>query len=180
MNQIHRRWCRRVARGSVVLLTMAGPVALGLEVASGATPLLQSELTGGHHLLVNRGHRTLYLLSNERGGRVHCRTTCLKYWRPVEVSTAVHRISLGAGVKGHVGFVARSAKLHQVTFNSFPLYTYIGDTGAKQMHGEGVVSYGGTWYVVNAGALAAASTSIKSLTSGGGSTTYSSGGGGSW
>lgn len=180
MSQSYRRWRRRVARWGVASLVAAGPVAAGLATASGATPLLQSETVGGHHLLVNRAHRTLYLLSNERGGHVHCRAACLKYWRPVEVPTRLRRVSLGAGVKGRVGFVARGAMLHQVTFNSFPLYTYIGDTGAKQSHGEGVASYGGKWYVVNAGASNVASTSITSLTSGSGSTTYSSGGGGSW
>jgi len=45
-----------------------------------------------------------------------------------------------------------------VTFNSFPLYTFAGDSGARQSHGEGVKAFGGTWTLVNAAAATALAT----------------------
>ena len=38
----------------------------------------------------------------------------------------------------------------EVTYNGWPVYTYVGDSGPGVAHGQGLTSFGGTWYVLNA------------------------------
>jgi hypothetical protein len=50
------------------------------------------------------------------------------------------------------------------------VYEYAGDTGRAQGHGEGIKSFGGTWYALDASGklVMAGSTSSTSGSSGGG------------
>ena len=36
-----------------------------------------------------------------------------------------------------------------VTYNSWPLYTFSGDSGPGRVNGQGITNFGGTWYVLN-------------------------------
>jgi hypothetical protein len=74
------------------------------------------------------------------------------------VSTATKSVSLGAGVKGKIGFVARGKSKKQVTFNSYPLYSFAGDSGARGSKGEDVKALGGTWTLVHADATSVGAT----------------------
>jgi hypothetical protein len=49
-------------------------------------------------------------------------------------------------VKGKLGIWAHD-RLRQVTLNGHPLYTYVGDGRPGQANGQGLASFGGTWYV---------------------------------
>jgi predicted lipoprotein with Yx(FWY)xxD motif len=115
-------------------------------------------VTGFSGVLGNHVSRTLYALSTERNAKVHCKNACLGTWPPLLVKASVKSLSLGAGVKGKVGFVTRSSTMKQVTFNSFPVYTYKGDTGPKQSNGEDIQADGGTWTMLNAAARSAGAT----------------------
>jgi hypothetical protein len=62
--------------------------------------------------------------------------------------TAAHA---GSGIQASLlGTVKNSSGDRYVTYHGWPLYTYTGDTAPAQAHGEGIVSFGGTWYVLNA------------------------------
>jgi predicted lipoprotein with Yx(FWY)xxD motif len=143
-----------------------GAIALTPALASGApSPTLHSaHPTGFSGALVNQSSRSLYILSSERGAKLKCTGSCLSSWPPLEVSTSTKTVSLGAGVKGKIGFVARGKGKKQVTFNSFPLYTFVGDSGALQSHGQGIKALGGTWTLVKAGASSASTTPFTSAT----------------
>lgn len=177
-------------RRSTVLLG-AGALAVGLVGAlapllgtAGATtrssaPLLQSINVAKYPgVLGNSKQHSLYLLSDEMGAKIHCKGSCLQYWIPLTVAKGT-MLKVGAGVKGKWATVARmtsKATEYQVTYNSFPVYTYVADTGAKQSHGEGVkFSSGVWWYLIKASATSAAGTPVTkpSGSSGGG-------GGGGW
>ena len=155
----------RVAPISVALaLATAGAlIPLG---ASGASPkpFLQAQrVKGTIPILVDSSHRTLYLLSDEKSGHLHCTGACLTYWAPVLVPKATAKISLGPGVKGKIGFIARTRTMKQVTFNSYPLYRFSGDARAGESNGEGLVSFGGTWDVLRAAANNANTSAVKSF-----------------
>ena len=155
----------RVAPIAVALaVTTAGAlIPLG---ASGASPkpFLQAlRVKGTIPILVDSSHRTLYLLSNEKSAHLHCTGACLTYWPPVLVSRATAKISLGPGVKGKIGFIARTRTMKQVTFNSYPLYRFSGDVRAGKANGEGLASFGGTWYVLKAAANNVNTSAMKSL-----------------
>ncbi|NNN03434.1 MAG: hypothetical protein HKL87_05510 [Acidimicrobiaceae bacterium] len=140
---------------------------------SGATPFaaammsttLQAAKVGKSTLLVNSSGRTLYLLSSEKGAKIKCAGGCLNFWPPLLVADSVTHVSVGMGVMGKVGFVARGATMKQVTVNGYPVYTYAGDTKAGATTGEGVKALGGVWYVVNAAATSAPKTPITTISS---------------
>jgi hypothetical protein len=60
------------------------------------------------------------------------------------------------------------------TYNGYLMYEYASDTGPGQSNGEGIQSYGGTWYAISpAGTLVKSSSgSSGSSSSGGGSGGY--------
>jgi len=103
---------------------------------------------------------TLYLLSTERGGHLHCKGACLDYWPPLLVSKGT-RVGVGTGVRGKVGTVSRSAALAQVTFNGYPVYGYVGDSGRAEAHGEKLKAFGGTWYMLRPSAKTPPETPVK-------------------
>lgn len=166
------RYGTAVIAASVVLLS---PIVS----ASGATtPALKSaNVSGFPSALVNGTSRTLYVLSAEMSAKIKCSGACLTSWPPFLVKKSVTTVSLGAGVKGTIGFVSRSKTMKQVTFNSFPVYTYQGDSGKLQSNGEGITADGGTWTLVKAKASSAGTTAYSksvssTTTTGGGGYTY--------
>jgi predicted lipoprotein with Yx(FWY)xxD motif len=122
--------------------------------------------------LANQSSHSLYILTSEKGAKLKCMGSCLTSWPPLEVPTSTKSIHLGPGVKGKIGFVARGASKKQVTFNSYPLYTFAGDSDPRQSNGQGIREFGGTWTLVRASATTAGSTSFTSTTSGGGGGGY--------
>jgi predicted lipoprotein with Yx(FWY)xxD motif len=143
------------------LLAVLGAVTMVTVASASSGPLLQSGRAGPYAgILVNSGHHSLYANTSERGGKIHCRGACFSFWPPVLVKNSVTSVTLGAGVKGKIGFIRRSSTTRQVTFNGFPVYRFSGD-GAGQANGEGVPADGGTWYLVNAGSRSPSTTHVK-------------------
>jgi hypothetical protein len=57
---------------------------------------------------------------------------------------------VGPGVdRALVGTVRRPDGSTQLTYNGHPLYTYIRDTGAGAVTGQGIDQDGGSWYVLD-------------------------------
>jgi len=138
---------------------LAATIGTAATSAGAAGPTLKSaNIPNYTGVLENAMSRTLYALSIERGAKIHCKTACLSIWPPLLVKSSVTTITLGKGVKGKIGFVKRSATTKQVTFNSYPVYTYAGDTGPNQSMGEQIVADGGIWRMVHANARTAAAT----------------------
>jgi predicted lipoprotein with Yx(FWY)xxD motif len=112
-------------------------------------------------VLADRAGTTLYMLSTEAGGKLHCTSrSCITNWPPLLVSKGV-KVEIAAGVKGKIGTVARSATTRQVTFNGYPVYGFIGDSGKGQTNGEKIVAFGGTWYMLRPSARTASTTAVK-------------------
>ena len=69
-----------------------------------------------------------------------------------------------------LGTTKRSDGRLQVTYKHHPLYTYVGDTKAGQVNGQGSTGSGAKWWVVSAAGTAvtkaAAATSATTSTSG--------------
>ena len=60
--------------------------------------------------------------------------------------------TLGKGVKGKVAIWHHNG-INQVTLNGHPLYTYSADS-AGSASGQGLKSFGGTWWLLTASRLA--------------------------
>jgi predicted lipoprotein with Yx(FWY)xxD motif len=147
-----------LAAGSLVLAT-AG-------TAAAAAPLLKSaNIPNYAGVLENGSSHSLYLLSTEKGSKLHCTGPCTSTWIPVVVKSSVKKVMVASAVKGKIGFVKRSATTRQVTFNSYPVYTYTGDTGPNQSTGEGVAADGGVWHLLHASSKSAGATSYATTLS---------------
>ena len=122
--------------------------------------LISITVTKYGSVLADRSRFTLYLLSTEAGTKLHCKSSaCLATWPPLLI-TKGQKISIGSGVKGKVGTVARSSTTLQVTFSGYPVYTFAGDTGPAQTKGEGLVQFGGAWYMLHPAATSPGTTPV--------------------
>jgi predicted lipoprotein with Yx(FWY)xxD motif len=101
-------------------------------------------------ILTNPQRRTLYYFVPERGGRIVCASSaCVGYWPP-SINAGGTPVG-GAGVTGQLGLIARSNGTQQITYNTWPMYTFAGDAAAGQTNGQGVVGFGGKWLVATPG-----------------------------
>lgn len=113
-------------------------------------------------ILVTSSGRTLYLLSADSPTSSACNGTCVSIWPPL-TTTGTPRA--GTGVKASLlGTITRSDGSKQVTYDGHPLYTYAGDSAAGQTNGEGIVSFGGTWDVLDVAGKAVTSAASSSST----------------
>jgi predicted lipoprotein with Yx(FWY)xxD motif len=111
-----------------------------------------AKVAGFGTVLVNGQGRTLYLLTSEKGGKLTCTDDngCTNVWPDTELPKGVTAAKAGAGIQASLlGTVKSSSGSLYVTYGGYPLYTYSGDTASGQANGEGITSFGGTWYVVN-------------------------------
>ena len=49
---------------------------------------------------------------------------------------------------GHLGTITRSGGATQETYDGHPLYTYVGDSGPGQAHGNNLNLNGGLWHEI--------------------------------
>lgn len=101
-------------------------------------------------ILANPQGRTLYYFLPERGGKIVCSSgACTNYWPP-SLNPGGNPTG-GAGVTGQLGLIARAGGAQQITYDTWPLYTFAGDSAAGQTTGQGVVGFGGKWLVATPG-----------------------------
>lgn len=137
--------------------------------SSGANPstnISTASVSGLGTVLVNGAGMTLYTLSSEAGGKLTCTDDngCTKVWPDTELPSGTTSATAGGSAQSsQLGTVKAASGNLYVTYGGFPLYTYSGDTGPAQSHGQGITSFGGTWY-----AIAASGQPVKAAASSGG------------
>jgi predicted lipoprotein with Yx(FWY)xxD motif len=146
-----------------------GLAALGLIVAAGfggasasaapqhetsAAAVKTAKVKGLGVILVNAKGRTLYTFAKDQRRHVTCTGKCAKYWPPLKAKGAGKPTAAGAAKSKLLGADMSPAGGEVVTYNKWPLYTYLGDGGAGQANGQDVNLNGGKWYVITpSGAL---------------------------
>lgn len=101
-------------------------------------------------ILTNTSGRTLYYFLPERGGRIVCSSSaCTAFWPPSLTSNT--NPTGGAGVTGQLSVIMRAGGADQISYNTWPLYTFAGDKAAGQTNGQGVVGFGGKWLAATPG-----------------------------
>ena len=126
----------------------------------------------GSVVVDDRG-RAVYGFTADKAGTSSCTGGCLSVWPPVTVATGVTPTA-GQGVTGALGVIKRSDGTQQLTIAGHPLYRYSGDTATGQVNGQGITSFGGTWYAVTATGtpVSSGATPSTSPTSGDGGYRY--------
>jgi predicted lipoprotein with Yx(FWY)xxD motif len=139
-----------VAGVSVVALALLGGALAGAgggtassATSSAAVGTLRTEVVGGTTVLANAKGLTLYWFAPDTSTRSACYGACAQYWPPVPGPDHA-----GSGVTGTLGTIRRTGGALQETYDGHPLYTYIGDSGPGQAHGNNLNLNGGLWHEV--------------------------------
>jgi predicted lipoprotein with Yx(FWY)xxD motif len=120
---------------------LAGPSAPAASTASGA--VVGTADISGTTVLTNAKGLTLYWFAPDTATKSVCNGTCAQYWPPVPGP-----VRAGAGVTGTFSTIRRDDGSIQATYDGHPLYTYVGDSGRGQAHGNNLDLNGGYWHEV--------------------------------
>jgi len=145
--RMHMPKLARVA-ASVALL------AASLTSSVFASPAVAVSTNSGlGNILVDDRGMTLYRFTPDQPNASTCYDACAKAWPPllVDAVPAVQDPTLGA----NLGFALRTDGTQQLTYQSAPLYYFVGDAQPGDTNGQ---ASGGVWFVVNASSSASAST----------------------
>jgi predicted lipoprotein with Yx(FWY)xxD motif len=172
---------RRLAMLSPVVLAAALLAGCGSSSSSttstakpvGATGVVVSTKTlpGLGAVLVDSTGRTLYTFAPDKRTKVTCVGACAAVWPPLKLPAGA-KATAGSGVTSSMlGSDADPSGGKVVTYNGWPLYTYVADKSAGSVTGQALNSSGGFWYVISP----SGTVITKKATSSGGSTTTSTG-----
>jgi predicted lipoprotein with Yx(FWY)xxD motif len=140
----------RIVMASVLVFGLVGLAstdvasAVSHRAAAGSGALIKLRKTSYGKVLVGPNGHTLYVLTADRKNVSKCNSLCRSFWPPLKThgkpraGTGINATKLG------------QTSSHQVTYYGKPLYYYANDNSAGQTAGEGVHSFGGYWYVINA------------------------------
>ena len=143
---------RSLATGAVGAVSVLALIVLGVAVAgaggppsapAGASVTLKTATIGGVTVLTNANGLTLYWFAPDTPTTSKCTGSCAAYWPPVTGDPKA-----GPGVTGKLGTIKRPDGTVQATYDGHPLYTYVGDSGPGQAHGNNLNLNGGLWYEV--------------------------------
>ena len=100
-------------------------------------------------VLVNGRGRTLYMFVPDHRKKVTCKGTCAVIWPPLKIKKGRRPTAGGAAKKKLLGTDKNPSGGRVVTYNGWPLYTYIRDHKPGQATGQRVDNSGGFWYVLS-------------------------------
>ncbi len=129
--------------------------AAGATTTTGGTPAFYEVHTGTVSglgtVLVNGPGNTLYLfVPDKQSGMSTCYGSCAQGWPPLLLPSGVSKPVAGPGVNAALlGTTHRTDGTVQITYNKWPLYTWVGDSQPGQATGQGLNNLGGLWYVLS-------------------------------
>ena len=182
MNAPHRLYAAVLTAGSLTLAACGSSGGGAAASSSSSAPaagaaaaytVSAAAVPGVGTVLVNGSGTTFYLLTSEKGGTLTCTDDngCTKVWPDTELPSGVTAPVAGSGIDAsRLSTIKGPSGSLYITYAGWPLYTFSGDSGPGQAHGQGIQSFGGTWET-----LSAAGTPVTAA-AGSSSTTSSSGG----
>ncbi len=138
---------RRICAGLIIGVLLSAAAASAR--APRGTTIKLARTDHGKILTTSHGY-TLYMFSLDKRRKDVCVKIpdCTTVW-PL-VTTRAKPIA-GSGLKARLlGTIKLRDGSHQVTYNGWPLYTYIGDTGPRSTDFIGLEQSGGFWWALNA------------------------------
>jgi predicted lipoprotein with Yx(FWY)xxD motif len=152
---------------AAALLAALGLVAAGCAGGSYGSSAPKSGVAGAQHstssvavktrklkglgvVLVNPAGRTLYVFMKDAHRHVTCTGQCAAFWPPLKWKGSAKPKAGGAAKNALLGTDKNPAGGKVVTYNHWPLYTFVNDTAAGQATGWNKNLNGGKWYVISA------------------------------
>ncbi len=139
-----------VGLGSLVGYVYVKYVAVERYSAKGPTVTVDAhEVKGFGTILVTDNNFALYMFPPDGRRKVTCTGDCAGNWPPLFAS-AGKKVVAGPGVHADLlGTMTKPGGGRVVTYNGWPLYTFVGDPDPLRARGQGVEADGGLWWVMN-------------------------------
>lgn len=119
---------------------------------SAATSFTVANVSGVGNVVVDGKGRTVYILTSGAKKNVPCTDAsgCTGAWPDLPFPNGTSAATAGSGLNASLlGTMKLSDGETYPTYNGYLMYEYSGDSAAGQANGQGLKSYGGTWYVLN-------------------------------
>ena len=115
--------------------------------ASGGDGIVSAAKVGdlGTILVTSEG-LTLYDFHKDKGSQSACYDACAAAWPPL--LTEGNPQAQGPAERSMLGTTKRKDGTVQVTYNGWPLYTYVGDKGPGEANGNDFSQFGAQWYAL--------------------------------
>ncbi|HEU4738010.1 MAG TPA: hypothetical protein VFS54_02885 [Solirubrobacterales bacterium] len=97
-------------------------------------------------ILVTAEGMTLYDFHKDKGGKSACYDACAGAWPPL--LTDGNPQAQGPADRSMLGTTKRKDGTVQVTYNGWPLYTYVGDQKPGEANGNDIDQFGAEWYAL--------------------------------
>jgi predicted lipoprotein with Yx(FWY)xxD motif len=134
----------------------ATPAPAGATSAYGTSPsttgagragtIVQAHTSSLGRLLTDGQGRTLYLFEADKPNVSKLSAAGLSIWPPL-AATGKPQATSGA-LAAKIGTITGADGKPQVSYDSHPLYYYVGDTKPGQTSGQGLNQFGAEWYVL--------------------------------
>ena len=138
--------------------------------ANPATRFSIASVSGLGDVVVDGKGRTVYILTSNGHTNVPCTDAsgCTGLWPDLPLPSGMSAAKAGTGVNASLlGTKKLSDGETYPTYNGWLMYEYSGDSGPGVAKGQGIKSFGGTWYVLNASGNPVTSSSSGSGGGGG-------------
>jgi predicted lipoprotein with Yx(FWY)xxD motif len=141
-----------LAAGAALLLAACqgyggGSTAPSAAASAAAGTQLTVSHTKAGDALAGAGGKTLYILTNDAGGKSTCTSgACATAWPALKGDGS--QVQGGSGVSGTFGTTTWADGTKQVTHNGQPLYYFTGDSAAGDSNGQGT---NGVWFIAPVG-----------------------------
>jgi predicted lipoprotein with Yx(FWY)xxD motif len=89
---------------------------------------------------------TLYDFHKDKGGKSACYDACAAAWPPL--LTEGNPQAQGPADRSMLGTTKRKDGTLQVTYNGWPLYTYVADQKPGEANGNDIDQFGAEWYAL--------------------------------
>ena len=103
-------------------------------------------------VLVDGRGRTVYLLTSGGHTNVPCddASGCTKVWPDLPLPQGTSSAMAGSGLQASLLSTTKLSDGETYpTYNGWLMYEYVGDSGPGQANGQGIQSFGGTWYAIS-------------------------------
>jgi predicted lipoprotein with Yx(FWY)xxD motif len=100
-------------------------------------------------VLVNSKGLTLYMFVPDKRKKVTCVKSCAVIWPPLKLAKGAKPVASGKAKASLLGSDPNPGGGGVVTYNKWPLYTYITDSAPGQAKGQALNLNGGLWYVLS-------------------------------
>lgn len=135
---------------ALIVAGRSGSALAGTRHTTSSAAVQTRKIKGLGTVLVNAKGRTLYVFAPDKRSKVTCTGSCAQYWPPLKWKSSGKPKAGGAAQSKLLGTDPNPGGGKVVTYNRWPLYTYVGDSAAGQANGQGLDQSGGKWYVISA------------------------------